>query len=134
MLNFIKNTQKKLENILNDKNFTNLYPTKNYEGNIIYLNSKIIIWKKSDDDKEFDYSTLFEKKLGEKFMVLNFSNSQIVNFKIFADNIINYKTPNYPSYNIQFIIEFVLSIKEFLETKKETCFILYDYITCVSTL
>lgn len=130
MLNFLKNTQKKLEHAFNDKNLFQVNTTKNPQNNLVFINSQIIVWKKSEEDNEIDYESYFRKQLKQDYHILNFSGIPVPNFKN-DEIIITYKTPNLPSYTLQFILDFSFSIKEILDGNSKAIFVFYDFITSV---
>lgn len=133
MLNFLKNSQKKLEKIFNDKNIFQIQnkSSNNSSNTLLYINSRVVVWKKEEDEKEFDYCNLFNKQFNDNYKVLNFSNNVIPNFTD-VEKITYFKVPQYPAYTLQFILEFALTIKDFIDNDDKTIFIFYDDITSVS--
>lgn len=130
MLNLFQKAQKKLENILNDKNIFNNINQVKPENNVMFISSKVALWKKTNYDDEFDYSLYFEKQFNGKYIVLNMTNNDLIKFQE-QNKIINYKVPVYPAYTLQFILDFCLTIKEILENDKDLSLIFYDSILSV---
>ena len=76
MLNFLQKTQKKLEGILNDKNFMSITKQNisKKENNLIQIISKLTLWRKDEKDDLKDYCKNFTNKYGDEFVVINLTN------------------------------------------------------------
>lgn len=94
---------------------------------MIYLNSQIIIWKDSGEDliDHENFNKLFHRRFDNKFMVYNLTNRNI-NFKTNVDRILDFQAPDYPSYLLEFLLTFSVSVKNWLSLDCYNVLIVYD--------
>lgn len=139
MLNFLKNTQKKLEKLLVDKDLISIQEKSDdiFKLNFGFYN--IFIWKKSLSANFHDKS-LLDKKLKEcneeqnNYCIFNLTNKPIDGIE-HEEKVFNLKTPEYPAYTLLFIIEFSLLLKDILLNKGPgLSLIFYDTYESVSYL
>lgn len=98
----------------------------NPDDYLIYLNSQLIIWKESDNNIDHDhFNQLFGKRFNGKFMVYNLTNKKIC-FSDNQDKILDFKTPDYPSYSLEFLLTFSILVKNWLSLDSYNILIVYD--------
>ena len=131
MMNMLKKAQKKLENYLVDKEFIPTIVQYKPEDDLLFINSRIAIWRKRclnkleleniNNNNNYMYSVenivdLFKKNFKDNYLVINFTNSEIENFKE-IEKVVNIKIPNYPIFTLQFILDLSVQIKGYQEPK-----------------
>ena len=106
--------------------------SSNPDDYLIYLNSQLVIWKESDNNIDQDhFNELFEKRFNRKFMVYNLTNKKI-NFTNNQDKIVDFKAPEYPSYSLEFLLTFSISVKNWLSLDSYNILIVYDSLKNVN--
>jgi len=106
--------------------------SNNPDDYLIYLNSQLIIWKDSDSIIDDDYfNKLFVKRFNNKFMVYNLINKKI-SFTDNQDKIIDFKAPEYPSYTLEFLITFAISVKNWLSLDSYNILVVFDKLKNVN--
>ncbi len=121
MLSFLKNTQKKLEKFLVDKD---LIPIQEKQDDIFKINYglyNIFIWKKSLSPN-YHEKTLLDKKIKDhndhkEYFIFNLTNKPIDGIE-HEEKVFNLKTPGYPAYTLSFIMEFSILMKDILLSNK----------------
>lgn len=99
----------------------------NIEDNIIYLSSQLILWK---DDKNYDdesFNSIFNFRFNKKFMIYNL-NQRKINFKKDHDKIIDFVTPDHPSFSLEFLLTFSISAKNWLSLDECNVLIIHDQL------
>ena len=95
----------------------------------------MIIWKDSGDEiiEHENFNKLFERRFNNKFMVYNLTN-KIVNFKNNQDKILDFEAPDYPSYLLEFLLTFSVSVKNWLSLDSYNVLIVFDTLKNVNFL
>lgn len=101
--------------------------SSNPDDYLIYLNSQLIIWKDSPEDliDHDNFNKLFDRRFNNKFMVYNLTNKNI-NFKSNIDKILDFQAPDYPSYLLEFLLTFSVSVKNWLSLDCYNVLIVFD--------
>lgn len=100
--------------------------SNNPDDYLIYLNSQLIIWKDCNNDINHEtFNKLFEKRFNKKFMIYNLTQTKIL-FSENQDKILDFKTPDYPSYNLEFLLTFSISAKNWLTLDSYNILIVFD--------
>jgi len=106
--------------------------SSNPDDYLIYLNSQLVIWKESDNNIDPDhFNKLFEKRFNRKFMVYNLTTKKI-NFSDNQDKIVDFKAPEYPSYSLEFLLTFSISVKNWLSLDSYNILIVHDSLKNVN--
>ena len=101
---------------------------------MIYLNSQLVIWKDSDNNIDHDhFNKLFEKRFNKKFLVYNLTDKKI-NFSDNQDKILDFKAPQHPSYSLEFLLTFSISVKNWLSLDSYNILIVHDNLRNVKKI
>jgi hypothetical protein len=126
MLNYFNKVSKKLSNYLkHDEELDNTFGNQNIEDCLIYLNSQIVIWKEEKNFDDDNFNQIFSHRFNNKFLIYNLLEKKI-NFESNFDKIIDFKAPNYPSYTLEFLLTFAISVKNWLSLDSYNILIVHD--------
>jgi hypothetical protein len=98
---------------------------ENIEESLIYLNSQLVLWK---ENKQYDWDSfnqLFMHRFENKYMIYNLTDKRI-EFTKGNEKIIDFKTPAYPAYSLEFLLSFAISAKNWLSLDTYNVLIVYD--------
>jgi len=85
-----------------------------------------VLWKDFDNGIDHEnFNKLFEKRFDKKFIVYNLSNKKI-DFYDNQDKILDFKTPEYPSYSLEFLLTFAISVKNWLSLDSHNILVVFD--------
>ncbi len=100
-------------------------PVENIDDNLIYLNSQIILWKKSDYYDNDAFNQLFNHRFNKKFMIYNLSENKL-EMNNNMDKILDFKPPTYPTYTLEFMLSFAITAKNWLSLDSYNILIVHD--------
>lgn len=135
----MKKAQQKIETILTDKDTSKTKPNINFTNisTSYKLSSKIIIFSYKDQETLFTstlsldsiiYSYINKNELYEKYTLFNLSPIEINEYFSLNEQkkIINLKAPkNHPSFNLYFILEFTIFLKNYILNNEHVSIILF---------
>jgi hypothetical protein len=126
-MNFFNKASKLLNNYFKYDPKIDEEENYNIEDSLIYLNSQLVLWK---ENKNFDldsFNQLFLHRFEKKFMIYNLTDHSI-DFKGNDGNerVIDFKTPSYPAYSLEFLLSFAISAKNWLSLDTYNVLIVYD--------
>jgi hypothetical protein len=106
-------------------------PVENIDDNLIYLNSQIILWKKTDQFDNDSFNQIFNHRFNKKFMIYNLSEQKL-EMKNNMDKILDFKPPTYPTYTLEFMLSFAITSKNWLSLDSYNILIVHDDLKNVS--
>lgn len=122
------------------KAFTNFFKhdeemdrkTVNLDDTIIYINSRIILWKYEKSIDDYQYNQYFDYKYSKKYMLFNLTE-RTLEFKDHID-IIDFKAPKMPSYSLEFLLSIAISAKNWISSDPNNLIIFHDSLLNVCFL
>jgi hypothetical protein len=97
----------------------------NIEDSLIYLNSQLILWKENPHYDWDSFNQLFLHRFEKKYMIYNLTEKRI-EFEQGNEQVIDFKTPTYPAYTLEFLLSFAISAKNWLSLDTYNVLIVYD--------
>lgn len=125
MINFLNKQTKKLTDFFKHDIEMDTPQISNIADNIIYLNSQLVLWRHDINHEDESLNQIFTFRFNQKFMIYNLTARKI-QFKTNTDKILDFKTPSYPSYTLEFLLSFAISAKNWLSNDSYNILIIHD--------
>ena len=100
---------------------------KNIEENLIQINNNVTLWIEDSKFEDGQFLSIFKNKYKENFRIYNLT-PRILNFTDNLEKVVNCHPPNYPSYTLEYLINFSISSKNYISLNEDNVLIIHDEI------
>ena len=100
---------------------------KNILNNIFQINNNLTLWIDDSDFQDEQFLSIFNQKFKSNYRIYNLM-PRTLDFKSDLDKVVNCHPPNFPSYTLEYLINFSISSKNYISINEDNVLIIHDEI------
>lgn len=100
-------------------------PTKELDESIYLINSHITLWQHDENYSDDDFISVFNQKFKNKYIIYNITPRKL-QVKSNQDKIKDFKSPDFSSYTLEYIMSFSIEVKKHLKSNPDDVIIIHD--------